>query len=56
MLKNPAQYESDTSWTKFTVISRQVSPVSALGVSAGYCQRAMLDELGVIRTQMGSTQ
>jgi hypothetical protein len=25
-----------------------------LGVSAGYCQRALVDELGMFRTQMGT--
>jgi hypothetical protein len=35
MLKNPAEYERDTSSAKRTVISRQVSPDSLLGMSAG---------------------
>jgi hypothetical protein len=34
-------------------ISRQVSPALILGVSAGYCQRALVDGTGMIRTQMG---
>jgi hypothetical protein len=38
---------------KFTDISRQVSPASLLGVSAGYHQRALVCEPGMIRTQMG---
>jgi hypothetical protein len=33
-----------------------VSPVSLLGVSAGYFQRALLDEAALIRTQMGKAQ
>jgi hypothetical protein len=32
---------------------RQVFPVSLLHVSAGNCQRALLDESGIIRNQMG---
>jgi hypothetical protein len=35
-------------------ISRQVSPVLLVGVSAAYCQRALVDKAGIIRTQMGS--
>jgi len=31
----------------------QVSPASILGVSAGYCQTALVGESGIIRTQMG---
>jgi len=54
MLKNPAEYERDILSAKFTVISRQVSPDSLLGVSAGICQRALVDESGMIRTQMGT--
>jgi hypothetical protein len=44
--------KGDTSSAKFTAISRQVSP-SLLGVSAGYCQRALVNEPGKIRTQVG---
>jgi hypothetical protein len=52
MLKNPESMKRDSSEAKFTVISRQVSPASLLGVSAGYCQRAVVDESGMIRTQL----
>jgi hypothetical protein len=38
---------------KFTDISRQVFHSSLLVVSAGYCQRTVVGELGLIRTQMG---
>jgi hypothetical protein len=38
--------------TKFTVISHQVSPALILGISAGIFQRALVDEAGMIRTQM----
>jgi hypothetical protein len=34
-------------------MSRQVSPDSIVGVSAGIFQRTLVDELGMIRTQMG---
>jgi hypothetical protein len=34
MLKNPAEYERDTSWAKCTAISCQVSPASLPDVSA----------------------
>jgi hypothetical protein len=44
MFKNPAGMKRDTLWAKFTAISHQVSPDSLLGVSAGYCQRALVDE------------
>jgi hypothetical protein len=33
-------------------ITRQVSPDSILDVSAGICQRALMDETGMITTQM----
>jgi hypothetical protein len=32
----------------------QVSPALLLCVSAGICQRALVDESGMIRTQMGT--
>jgi hypothetical protein len=35
-------------------ISRHVSPVSLLEVSTEYFQRALVDELGMIRTHMGT--
>jgi hypothetical protein len=31
-------------------------PASLLGVSAGYCQRALVDESGIIRNQVGNAQ
>jgi hypothetical protein len=34
-------------------ISHQVSPASLLEVSAGNCQRALVDESGMTRIQMG---
>jgi hypothetical protein len=56
MLKNSPEYERDTSSEKFTAISRQVPPASLLGVSAGYCQRALVDESGMFRTQTMNEQ
>jgi hypothetical protein len=50
MLKNPARYE------RFTAISRQGSPASLLCLSAGNSRRPLVDESGMIRTQMGDTK
>jgi hypothetical protein len=41
-----AEYERIASLAKFAVISHQLSPASLPGVSAGYCQRALVDESG----------
>jgi hypothetical protein len=35
------------------VISCQDSPASLLGIFAGYCQIRLMDESGMIRTQIG---
>jgi hypothetical protein len=43
MLKNPAEYKIDISSAKFTANSLQLSPDSLLGVSAGICQRTLMD-------------
>jgi hypothetical protein len=56
MLKNPAEYERIASSAKFAVISHQLSLASLPGVSAGHCQRALVDESGMITTQIGNTQ
>jgi hypothetical protein len=53
MLKNPAGTRRDTLWAKFTAISCQVSPALLLDVSAGYCQRTLVNVSGMIRAQMG---
>jgi hypothetical protein len=53
-VREPHECERGTSSAKFTFISRQVSPASLPVVSAGYCQRAVMDESGIIRTQMGT--
>jgi hypothetical protein len=44
----------DTSPAKFAVISRKVSLASLADISAGYCQIALVDGSGIIRTQMGT--
>jgi hypothetical protein len=36
-------------------ISRKISPASLLDIPANNCQRALVDESGVIRNQMGCT-
>jgi hypothetical protein len=48
MLKIPAEYDRNTSAAKLPNISCQVSPASLPDVSAGYCQTALVDELGMI--------
>jgi hypothetical protein len=54
MLKNPAGMKRDACRQKFTTISCQVSPASLLGVSGGYCQKALVDASGMTGTQMGT--
>jgi hypothetical protein len=47
-----------------TILRRQKSriflvkflPASPISVYVGYCQRALVDESGMIRTQMGKAQ
>jgi hypothetical protein len=51
MLKIPAEYDRDTTSSKFKDICHKL-PASPLDVSAAN-QRALVDESGVIRTQMG---
>jgi hypothetical protein len=53
MLKETAEYERDTSSINFMAISAQFLLIRHQ-VSANYCQRALVDELGVIRTQIGT--
>jgi hypothetical protein len=48
MLKNPAEREIDTLSAKLMVISSIVSPTSIRDVSAGYCQRALFVESGMV--------
>jgi hypothetical protein len=53
MLKNPMSMKEILHRQNSVLISRQVSLASLLDVSASNCQRALVDESGVIRTQMG---
>jgi hypothetical protein len=43
MLKKPAEYERDNSSVKFKTISRQDSPDSLVGVSAGISKDLLWD-------------
>jgi hypothetical protein len=54
MLKIPAEYERDTSPTKLMNIFRQVSPCLVLDVFAGIYKSALVDDSGMMRTQMGT--
>jgi hypothetical protein len=54
MLKILVEYNRHTSSAKLTYMSCPVLPALLLGVSAGICQRALVDELGMIRTQKGT--
>jgi hypothetical protein len=54
MLKIPAEYNSDTSPEKLTVISGQFLSASLPDISAGICQRSLVGESGMIKTQMGT--
>jgi hypothetical protein len=54
MLKNHMHVKRDTSQAKFMAISHQAFPALLLDVSAGICQRALVDESGIIVTQMGT--
>jgi hypothetical protein len=56
MLKNTAKFERDTLWEKFTAISLQVSSASLSGISAGHCQRVLVDDSGIIRNQTRNAQ
>jgi hypothetical protein len=51
-LKNPVKYETYFSSAKFTTICCQVFSEFLLGVYAGIYQRALVDESGMMRTQM----
>jgi hypothetical protein len=54
MLKITAEYDRDTSLEKLTDIYRQVYRCFLLDVSAGICQSVLVDESGMIRTEMGT--
>jgi hypothetical protein len=48
-VKKPCGYERDISSAKFTATSHQVSPYSLIVVSAGICQRGLVNESGIIK-------
>jgi hypothetical protein len=52
MLKKPTGMKEIFRRQYLLVISRQVSPASLLDISAGHCQRALVDESGKIINQM----
>jgi hypothetical protein len=52
MLKNPAEYERDTSSANSRTLLAKFIPASLLGIPASICQRALANESGMIRTQM----
>jgi hypothetical protein len=54
MLQISAEYDRDISPAKLTDIYRQVFPASLLGISADIFHIALMDESGMIRTQMGT--
>jgi hypothetical protein len=54
MLKITAEYDRDTSLEKLTEIYRQVYRCFLLDVSAGIFQSVLVDESGMIRTEMGT--
>jgi hypothetical protein len=55
MLKIPTEYDRDTSPVKLTDFCASFSPASLLDVSAGVFQRDLVDESGMINTQIGKS-
>jgi hypothetical protein len=53
MLKTPTEYDRDTSPAKLTDFCANFSPASLLDVPAGVFQRDLVDESGMINTQIG---
>jgi hypothetical protein len=54
MLKIAAEHDKDTTLVKLKDISCQ-NPASLLDISAGTRQRALVDESGMITSEMGRT-
>jgi hypothetical protein len=54
MLTNPTDIKEIIIKQNLLAISGQVSPALLIGVSAGNCQRFLVDESSIIRTQMGT--
>jgi hypothetical protein len=55
MLEIPTRYEKRYFVGKIQPFLHQVFPALLLGVSAGYCQRALVAETETITTQMEKT-
>jgi hypothetical protein len=53
-IKNPTSMKEIFRRQNLIAISRQVSPASLLDISAGNFQRALMNESGSIRSQMGA--
>jgi hypothetical protein len=53
MLKNPMSIKEMLCRKNSAAISCQISPALLLDVAAGNCKRDLVDESGMIRTQMG---
>jgi hypothetical protein len=53
MIKNPASMKEILRSQNSSAISRQVSSASLLNISGGNYQRALVDDSGMIITQMG---
>jgi hypothetical protein len=52
-VKGLAEYDRDTLPSKLMDISHKFLPALILGMSAGICQRAIMNDSGMIRTWMG---
>jgi hypothetical protein len=54
VLKIPAEYDKDTSSAKLTDFFAKLLLASQLVMCVGICQRAVVDESGSSRTEMGT--
>jgi tRNA A37 threonylcarbamoyltransferase TsaD len=55
MLKNPTSMKEILCKQNLATISSHIYPASLLDVSGGNCQRALVDESGMVRNYMGRT-
>jgi hypothetical protein len=53
MLKIPAEYDTDTSPAKWPFLANFL-PASLVGDLPGICQKALVDESGIMITQIGT--
>jgi hypothetical protein len=56
MLKIPAECNRNASSAKLKDIFAKILPASLLDVSAGIFQWALVDESGMVKTQIGDAQ